>query len=555
MPRWLGLNAFLSLALAATLNSQGPPGAGVPPEVSAAQAALRANNPDSAIRTLEAFFQRTPNAVTGRLLLGNAYRQKGDLDKALATFLAVSQPRPQRLQATFNAAGIHAVRGNSAEAMRLLVQLKATGAFDMDLVGTSADFQSLKADPAFAAVMFKPEEFANPFVEPVKIIHEWVAETKGDQFSWIARGIGDVDGDRVSDLVTSAPTYGAAGGPAGKGRVYVYSGRTGKLLWTATGADGETLGIGIEGAGDVNRDGAGDVIAGAPGSSRAYVYSGRDGRLLHALAPDTTNEGFGQSVFGAGDRNGDGFADLIVGAPAAAAGRAYLFSGKDGSRIGVLQGERAGDGFGNTVAGVKTGRNTPILISAPRGGPGNRGRVYVYRAAAAPEFVIESDSTSVALGGGFISVVGDINGDKVPDVYAADFVNAAKGPSTGRIYVHSGADGRRILTLTGENSGDGFGVGTAEAGDVNRDGYDDLVLGAWQFAGAAQSGGKIYVYSGKDGSLIRAFTGRIPGETLGFDATGIGDADGDGVPDLLVTSSWSNIKGFRSGRMFLISGK
>jgi len=155
----------------------------------------------------------------------------------------------------------------------------------------------------------------------------------------------------------------------------------------------------------------------------------------------------------------------------------------------------------------------------------------------------------------FTSVVGDVNGDKVPDIYASDFPNSAKGPSTGRVYVYSGADGRLLRTLTGEGPGDGFGIGSADVGDVNRDGYADLLIGAWQFSGAAQSGGKVYLYSGKDGSLLRAITGRVPGETFGFDATGIGDIDGDGVPDLLVTSTWSNINGFRSGRMFVISGK
>jgi hypothetical protein len=90
---------------------------------------------------------------------------------------------------------------------------------------------------------------------------------------------------------------------------------------------------------------------------------------------------------------------------------------------------------------------------------------------------------------------------------------------------------------------------------VNRDGFDDLVIGAWQYAAAAPSGGKVYLYSGKDGSLLRTITGRVPGETLGFDATGAGDVDGDGVIDLLLTSSWSNVNGFRSGRMFIISGK
>jgi hypothetical protein len=155
----------------------------------------------------------------------------------------------------------------------------------------------------------------------------------------------------------------------------------------------------------------------------------------------------------------------------------------------------------------------------------------------------------------FTSIVGDVNRDGVADIYASDFSNAASGPVTGRIYVRSGIDGRPLLTLTGERAGDAFGVGPADVGDVDKDGYDDLVIGAWQHASAAPSGGKIYLYSGRDGRLMRSITGRIAGETLGFDAAGIGDVDGDGTVDLLVTSSWSNIRGFRSGRMFVISGR
>jgi hypothetical protein len=453
------------------------------------------------------------------------------------------------------------VRGNAADAFALLTQLKASGAFDMDLARSSADFERLRSDPRFESVMFKPEDFRNPFVEPVTVIHEWIGETKGDQFSWIARAIGDVDGDRVSDVVTSAPTFGANGGPVGKGRVYVYSGRSGNLIWSQTGAEGANLGIGLEGAGDVNNDGAGDVIAGAPGAGRAFVFSGKDGGLLLTLAGDTTGERFGQSASGAGDQNGDGHADLIVGAPGSSArgqgaGRAYLFSGKDGSRLAILEGERAGDGFGSIVAGARQGRGGLVLVGAPGAGPRSRGRVYIHEGTSPrPKFLIEADSSGAALGAMFTSVVGDVDGDRVPDVYAADFSNSARGPATGRVYVHSGADGRRLHALTGEGPGDGFGIGSADVGDVNRDGFDDLLVGAWQFSGAAPSGGKVYLYSGKDGSLLRAITGRVPGETFGFDATGAGDVNGDGVPDLLLTSTWSNIKGFRSGRMFLISGK
>src|SRR5687768_10766425 len=82
-------------ACGATLAAQGRPPQ-TPPEVAAAQAALQAGNADSAIRTLEGYFTRNPNAAVGRLLLGNAYAQKGDLDKAVAAYERVTLPRPAK---------------------------------------------------------------------------------------------------------------------------------------------------------------------------------------------------------------------------------------------------------------------------------------------------------------------------------------------------------------------------------------------------------------------------------------------------------------------------
>ena len=60
--------------------------------------------------------------------------------------------------------------------------------------------------------------------------------------------------------------------------------------------------------------------------------------------------------------------------------------------------------------------------------------------------------------------------------------------------------------------------------------------------------------SGKDGSILQTITGQVPGETLGFDAVGVGDIDGDGRTDFLVTSAWSGINGFRSGRVYIVAG-
>jgi len=201
-----------------------------------------------------------------------------------------------------------------------------------------------------------------------------------------------------------------------------------------------------------------------------------------------------------------------------------------------------------------SGKTTFIMIGAPAAGPHKTGRVYVYDGPGAkPRFVLESDATGAALGYMFMSIPGDLDGDGVVDLYATDFGNRAKGASTGRAYAASGKTGARLLTLTGETQGEAFGIGPSTAGDVDGDGRPDLIIGAWQYAGAAVSGGRAYLYSGKDGKLLKTYTCRIPGDTFGFDAVGMGDTDRDGTLDFLITSAWSGIKGNHSGRVLLIS--
>ena len=363
---------LLLLSLITLIAQSGPP-----EEVRKAQALFQAKDYEGAIRILEDFTQRNPSTQTGWILLGNSYRQKGDLDKALQAHLKATAFRPTRWQGMFNAACVYALKGDKEEAFKLLQALRDSGNFDMDLVKTNADLASLRDDPRFATLFPKPEDFANPFVERVKIIHEWVGETKGDQFGWIGRSIGDVDGDKVKDVVASAPSYQANGQPGGPGRIYVYSGKSGKLLWTQTGQAGEGLGTGLEGAGDVNADGVPDVIAGAPGSGKAYVYSGKDGKVLLTLGSGDGNENFGGGVSGVGDQNGDGHADVMVGASGNSAagqgaGRAYVYSGRDGSVLLTLDGEKAGDTFGSIVAGFKDKRHAFLVVGAPNAGANRR---------------------------------------------------------------------------------------------------------------------------------------------------------------------------------------
>ncbi len=237
------------------------------------------------------------------------------------------------------------------------------------------------------------------------------------------------------------------------------------------------------------------------------------------------------------------------------AGRVAIYSGKDGSILKEWLGEEPGDRLGASVTGRIGDGEWFAVAGAPDGGPGDRGRVYVYSGLEDPSgFVIDSDDAGTELGGMFLSIVGDVNADGTNDIYASDWSHGGKGPTTGKIVVHSGADGSQLLAIEGENPGDGFGIGKGDAGDVDGDGHDDLIVGAWQHSDAAPSGGKVYLLSGKDGSEIRSWTCQVMGDTFGFDATNVGDIDGDGAIDFQLTSAWSAVSGAKSGRVFIVAG-
>ncbi len=532
-------------------------GASSPPGLAEAGACLQSGDNAGAVTILRDVTAREPDNARAWRMLGYVCIQTDALNDAITAYEKLLTLAPETPQAFWNLGLIYARKHDADRALTWLGRAKATAKLDMSALATDTTFASMRDDPRFQALLPRPEDFADPFVEDVTILHEWDGEAANDQFGWIARNVGDVDGDGVADVVTSAPTHATGGKDAG--RVYVFSTRSGALVWQADGEAGDRLGTGLEAAGDTDGDGTCDVIAGAPGGGSATVFSGRDGRVLLRLPAEAKDDAFGRHTDGTGDVDGDGHADVIIGAPGndaggEDAGRAYLYSGADGHLLMTWTGERAGDGFGSTVAGASDGEHTFLVVGAPKAGPNRTGRVSVYDdLSAQPRFTIESDETGQGLGLMFVSVPGDVDGDGVPDIYASDWGNAAKGPSTGRVYVYSGRDGRPLLTLTGETAGEGFGTCPAVAGDVDGDGHADLIVGAWQYAGGAVSGGRAYLYSGADASLVRTYTCRTPGDTFGFDAVGLGDVDGDGTIDFLITSGWSGVHGFHSGRVFVIS--
>lgn len=144
--------------------------------------------------------------------------------------------------------------------------------------------------------------------------------------------------------------------------------------------------------------------------------------------------------------------------------------------------------------------------------------------------------TAAVFGVFFVLGAGDINRDGVEDVFVSDYADRrGGGEGTGKAYVFSGADGSRLHVFNGENKEDGFGPGRG-AGDVNGDGYGDLIIGAYTSeASGVRKAGKGYVFSGKNGAVLRTMTSRVRNDFVGVDAIAVGDVNNDCLTDFLLT--------------------
>src|SRR5262245_17216636 len=342
-------------------------------------------------------------------------------------------------------------------------------------------------------------------------------------------GAGDIDQDGVTDVMVGA---------GGEQRCFVFSGRDGSLLRELSSPNEEPLGrfaVRVAPAGDVNRDGIPDVTVGAwgedPGNSpvdagRAYVFSGLDGRVLLKLKSphQEANGHFGKGVSEAGDVDRDGYPDILVGAenddPGASpsdAGRAYVFSGRDGHLIRELK---------------------------------------------SPNEEIEGRF------GEFVSSAGDVNQDGVPDLLVTAYEESpgTSPDEAGRVYLLSGRDGSLLFELKSPNEQQGgyFGYMATIGADVDLDGRPDFIVGAHN-EGPPPSpprAGRVYVFSGRDASLLLALKSPNEEERGGFGqwAADAGDLDQDGVPDVIV-GAYNEGKlpnqghGFGTGRAYVFSGR
>jgi VCBS repeat-containing protein len=430
-----------------------------------------------------------------------------------------------------------------------------------------------------------------------------------DCAGWSVSSAGDVNGDGLDDLIVGA-RYGDDGG-TNAGEAYVVFGTTSGFgmadgsgrqvidLTTLTGAhgfiiqgdtDGDYAGVSVSSAGDVNGDGFDDLIVGAQNgddggaaAGEAYVVFGTasglgtsvGGRQVIDLTTLSATQGFiiqgdtasdyaGDSVSSAGDVNGDGFDDMIVGARngddgAANAGEAYVVFG-------------TASGFGTAVA--------------------SRQVIDLTTLSAAQGFIIQGANAYDAIASS-VSSAGDVNGDGFDDLIVGAPRGNAGGTNAGEAYVLFGtasgfgtADGtgRQVIDLAtlsaaqgfiiqGDATGDDAGISVSSAGDVNGDGFDDLIVGAQLGSDGGTGAGEAYVVFGTSNGFGMPAAGRqvldlgtltsmqgfiIQGDTAGDNAgqsvSSAGDVNGDGFDDLIVGAPRGDDGGTDAGEAYVVYG-
>jgi len=354
----------------------------------------------------------------------------------------------------------------------------------------------------------------------------------GGSIAWA----GDVDGDGYSDLAVGVE--GFSSGQTEEGAALVYLGGSSGLAATPawmveSDHAGAHLGFSVSSAGDVNGDGYSDLIVGSPyydtsgqDEGRADVYLG--GSAGPSITADWSSLGdrndayFGSSVASAGDVNGDGYSDVVVGASSYTdlepmEGAAFLYHGGPSGLPGTPDWNAVGGedyaNFGSSVASagdVNGDGYSDVIIGAPGYTDtfAGEGRVFLYLGTAsglpsAPDVVLDGGQTDAEFGYS-VSGAGDVNGDG-----CADVVVGAESYSDGQEY-----EGCVLLYLGSaiapylvpawraqrDQAGAYFGNSVAGAGDVDADGYDDILAGAWLYDGGQQDEGQAYLFAGDQGA-------------------------------------------------------
>jgi hypothetical protein len=328
-----------------------------------------------------------------------------------------------------------------------------------------------------------------------------------------------VNGDGFGDVIVGTQPLGAQSSSS----VYVYLGGLGGIDTTATEIRAPSLssefGQSVASAGDVNGDGFADVVVGA--GNGVYVYTGGATGLdpTPTILARPSHVRASARVAGVGDINGDGYGDIVVGA--AEVNSAYVY-------LGSASGP---NGRPNTFLTVSANTTTGITVAGAGDVNGDGFADVAIGGAAAAVYLGGASglgTTPTPLSGGsLVACAGDVNGDGYSDVMVG-------GSATATVYPGGATGlGARPMALSGRMDGMGAGISIAGAGDIDGDGYADVVLGS-PAQGSAPD--QLLVYHGGPIGFGAPMVLSAPTGAMGFGSavSGAGDVNGDGLADVIV---------------------
>jgi hypothetical protein len=313
----------------------------------------------------------------------------------------------------------------------------------------------------------------------------------------------------------------------------------------------EQVGFSVAGGADFDGDGWDDLVIGSPfrdagsgnNNGAVKVISGQDGSQIHLKIGDNDHDWFGWDVALAGDVNGDGVQDVIVGAPKAEQGgvnpgMARVFSGATSATLYTVYGDADGDLFGLSVSGGLDhdgdGR-AEFVVGAPNAdytGLGIRGAVRVFDGATGAQV---NQTTSVypdAQWGTAVWAKSDVDGDGTKDIV----VGAPNGgfSNQGQVKAFSGATFLTIGEWIGTVSGDRFGAAVGGGIDLTGDGNREVLVGAPREGTNGVDAGWVGLFDGATFALVHEWYGDAAGDDFGTTVAVLADVDGDNVRDVVV---------------------